>query len=119
MRRSGASVCDVFPSGLQEQLWLGDGFDALTSAVVKDGDPGAAAVVEAVRSKVRALPARPRMHPVSDSIATRRTPRRSPPAIPFKNLRCSTSNGHPSPVPLPGDPAPIAHVCYCIPRAAD
>ena len=25
---------------LQEQLWLGDGFDALTNAVVKDGDPG-------------------------------------------------------------------------------
>ncbi|MDN7486246.1 amidase family protein [Burkholderia sp. AU45274] len=42
---------------LQEQLWLGDGFDALTNAVVKDGDPGAAAVVEAVRGKVRDLPA--------------------------------------------------------------
>ncbi|VWB11594.1 amidase [Burkholderia lata] len=42
---------------LQEQLWLGDGFDALTTAVVKDGDPGAAAVVEAVRGKVRDLPA--------------------------------------------------------------
>ncbi|MBN3793802.1 amidase family protein [Burkholderia sp. Ac-20392] len=42
---------------LQEQLWLGDGFDALTSAAVKDGDPGAAAVVEAVRGKVRDLPA--------------------------------------------------------------
>ncbi|WP_325099248.1 amidase family protein [Burkholderia contaminans] len=42
---------------LQEQLWLGDGFDALTSAIVKDGDPGAAAVVEAVRGKVRDLPA--------------------------------------------------------------
>ncbi|NIE58525.1 MULTISPECIES: amidase family protein [unclassified Burkholderia] len=42
---------------LQEQLWLGDGFDALTNAVVKDGDPGAAAVVDAVRGKVRDLPA--------------------------------------------------------------
>ncbi|VWC01878.1 amidase family protein [Burkholderia lata] len=42
---------------LQEQLWLGDGFDALTSAVVKDGDPGAAAVIDAVRGKVRDLPA--------------------------------------------------------------
>ncbi|KAF1038726.1 MAG: Acylamidase [Burkholderia lata] len=42
---------------LQEQLWLGDGFDALTNAVLKDGDPGAAAVVEAVRGKVRDLPA--------------------------------------------------------------
>ncbi|VWD19787.1 amidase family protein [Burkholderia lata] len=42
---------------LQEQLWLGDGFDALTNAVVTDGDPGAAAVVEAVRGKVRDLPA--------------------------------------------------------------
>ncbi|OXI18771.1 amidase family protein [Burkholderia sp. AU15512] len=42
---------------LQEQLWLGDGFDALMNAVVNDGDPGAAAVVEAVRGKVRDLPA--------------------------------------------------------------
>ncbi|WP_412527286.1 amidase family protein [Burkholderia lata] len=42
---------------LQEQLWLGDGFDALSNAVAKDGDPGAAAVVDAVRGKVRDLPA--------------------------------------------------------------
>jgi len=42
---------------LQEQLWLGDGFDALSSAVANDGDPGAAAVIAAVRSKVRDLPA--------------------------------------------------------------
>ncbi|HEM7893050.1 MULTISPECIES: amidase family protein [Burkholderia] len=42
---------------LQEQLWLGDGFDALANAVAGDGDPGAAAVVEAVRGKVRDLPA--------------------------------------------------------------
>ena len=42
---------------LQEQLWLGDGFDALTNAVANDGDPGAAAVVDAVRGKVRDLPA--------------------------------------------------------------
>ncbi|MDN7849149.1 amidase family protein [Burkholderia seminalis] len=42
---------------LQEQLWLGDGFDALANAVGQDGDPGAAAVIEAVRGKVRDLPA--------------------------------------------------------------
>ncbi|MBR8321288.1 MULTISPECIES: amidase family protein [Burkholderia cepacia complex] len=42
---------------LQEQLWLGDGFDALANAVEQDGDPGAAAVIAAVRSKVRDLPA--------------------------------------------------------------
>lgn len=42
---------------LQEQLWLGDGFDALANAVEQDGDPGAAAVIAAVRGKVRDLPA--------------------------------------------------------------
>ncbi|AXF24478.1 amidase [Burkholderia pyrrocinia] len=42
---------------LQEQLWLGDGFDALADAVASDGDPGAAAVIAAVRGKVRGLPA--------------------------------------------------------------
>ncbi|MGC3027204.1 amidase family protein [Burkholderia sp. DN3021] len=42
---------------LQEQLWLGDGFDALSSAAANDGDPGAAAVIAAVRGKVRDLPA--------------------------------------------------------------
>ena len=42
---------------LQEQLWLGDGFDALANAAEQDGDPGAAAVIAAVRSKVRDLPA--------------------------------------------------------------
>ncbi|WP_175838917.1 amidase family protein [Burkholderia anthina] len=42
---------------LQEQLWLGDGFDALADAVASDGDPGAAAVIAAVRGKVRDLPA--------------------------------------------------------------
>jgi amidase len=42
---------------LQEQLWLGDGFDALANAVESDGDPGAAAVIAAVRDKVRDLPA--------------------------------------------------------------
>ncbi|MCA8021013.1 amidase family protein [Burkholderia metallica] len=42
---------------LQEQLWLGDGFDALANAVDADGDPGVAAVIAAVRGKVRDLPA--------------------------------------------------------------
>lgn len=42
---------------LQEQLWLGDGFDALSNAAANDGDPGAAAVIAAVRDKVRDLPA--------------------------------------------------------------
>ncbi|MCA3859462.1 MAG: amidase family protein, partial [Burkholderia sp.] len=41
---------------LQEQLWLGDGFDALANSVEQDGDPGAAAVIAAVRGKVRDLP---------------------------------------------------------------
>ncbi|MCA3822902.1 MAG: amidase family protein, partial [Burkholderia sp.] len=36
---------------LQEQLWLGDGFDALANSVEQDGDPGAAAVIAAVRGK--------------------------------------------------------------------
>ncbi|MBJ9732109.1 amidase family protein [Burkholderia cenocepacia] len=42
---------------LQEQLWRGDGFDALANAGEQDGDPGAAAVIAAVRGKVRDLPA--------------------------------------------------------------
>ncbi|MDR8076474.1 amidase family protein [Burkholderia cenocepacia] len=42
---------------LQEQLWLGDGFDALANAAEQDGDPGAASVIAAVRGKVRDLPA--------------------------------------------------------------
>ncbi|RQU80003.1 amidase [Burkholderia cenocepacia] len=42
---------------LQEQLWLGDGFDALANSVEQDGDPGAAAVIAAVRGKVCDLPA--------------------------------------------------------------
>jgi amidase len=42
---------------LQERLWLGDGFDALADAVARDGDPGAQAVVNAARLKVKDLPA--------------------------------------------------------------
>jgi amidase len=42
---------------LQERLWLGDGFDALADSVARDGDPGAQAVVDAARLKVRDLPA--------------------------------------------------------------
>lgn len=41
---------------LQERLWLGDGFDALAQAVAQDGDPGAAAVIAAVRAKVESMP---------------------------------------------------------------
>src|SRR5580704_3729223 len=42
---------------VQERLWLGDGFGALVEAVARDGDPGAHAVVTAVRAKVATLPA--------------------------------------------------------------
>src|SRR5580698_331367 len=42
---------------VQERLWLGDGFGALVEAVARDGDPGAHAVVAAVRAKVATLPA--------------------------------------------------------------
>jgi amidase len=42
---------------VQQRLWLGDGFDALAEAVAHDGDPGAAAVVEASRARVAGLPA--------------------------------------------------------------
>ncbi|MEN7529099.1 amidase family protein [Cupriavidus sp. DL-D2] len=42
---------------VQERLWLGDGFAAFADAVARDGDPGAAAVVEQVRAKVSAMPA--------------------------------------------------------------
>jgi amidase len=40
---------------IQEQLWLGDGFASLVSAVEQDGDPGALAVVAGVRSRVATL----------------------------------------------------------------
>jgi len=42
---------------LQERLWLGDGFEALADSVARDGDPGAQAVVNAARLKVKDLPA--------------------------------------------------------------
>jgi amidase len=42
---------------VQQRLWLGDGFGALVEAVARDGDPGAHAVVAAVRAKVATLPA--------------------------------------------------------------
>jgi amidase len=41
---------------VQERLWLGDGYDALVDLVTRDGDPGARAVVEGVRSTVEAMP---------------------------------------------------------------
>ena len=54
---------------VQERLWLGDGFEALASAVESDGDPGAAAVIAAVRAKVVGLPA----DVVRDSLVRRTT----------------------------------------------
>lgn len=179
MRRGGAGVCDVFPPGLQAQRGLGDGFDALTSAVVKDGDRGAAAVVEAVRGEVldlpsdvitRALVRRTTLTrqwrlflgeyavvllPVSPELPcpddldrpgpdgvdrvweaqlTLRARACPPFRIPLQRaarrvdrlpryLSKTFDARHRTvarlPVPLPGDPAPIAHVCYCIPRGAD
>jgi len=41
---------------IQQQLWLGDGFAKLEDAVRRDGDPGAWAVVEGVRSAVETMP---------------------------------------------------------------
>jgi amidase len=42
---------------VQERLWLGDGFAALAESAALDGDPGALAVVAAIRAKVETLPA--------------------------------------------------------------
>jgi amidase len=41
---------------VQMRLWLGDGFAGLVDAAKRDGDPGAIAVVEAVRPMAEALP---------------------------------------------------------------
>ena len=42
---------------LQARMWLGDGFTAFADAVAREGDPGALAVVAALRPGVEALPA--------------------------------------------------------------
>jgi amidase len=42
---------------VQERLWLGDGFKELAGAAARDGDPGANAVVTAVRARAEALSA--------------------------------------------------------------
>lgn len=41
---------------IQQQLWLGDGFEKLRDTVERDGDPGARAVIEGVRSAVEMMP---------------------------------------------------------------
>jgi amidase len=41
---------------VQMRLWLGDGFAGLVDAARRDGDPGAIAVVEAVRPMAEVLP---------------------------------------------------------------
>ena len=41
---------------MQEALWLGDSFAAQADAAVRDGDPGALAVIEGVRAKARSFP---------------------------------------------------------------
>jgi amidase len=38
-------------AGVQERLWLGDGFAVLSEAVARDGDPGARAVVSAFSTR--------------------------------------------------------------------
>jgi len=38
-------------AGVQERLWLGDGFAQLSEAAARDGDPGALAVVSAYRTR--------------------------------------------------------------------
>jgi amidase len=42
---------------LQVRLWLGDGFATFADNVTREGDPGALAVLEAVRGQAEALPA--------------------------------------------------------------
>lgn len=42
---------------VNEWLWLGDGFAQLADAVERDGDPGAMAVVAAVRPRAKSFPA--------------------------------------------------------------
>ncbi|HTO70445.1 MAG TPA: amidase family protein [Myxococcota bacterium] len=42
---------------VQERLWLGEGFAEFADAVKRDGDPGAMAVVAAVRARAEAFPA--------------------------------------------------------------
>ena len=44
-------------SELQLRLWLGDGFPAFAAAVEREGDPGALAILAAVRGPAEALPA--------------------------------------------------------------
>ena len=39
------------------QLWFADGFAALAGAVARDGDPGAQAVINAMRRRVESFPA--------------------------------------------------------------
>ena len=43
-------------ASIQEQLWLGDGFEQLLSSVERDGDDGAQAVIRGVRPAVAGLP---------------------------------------------------------------
>ena len=40
----------------QERLWLGDGFATLADAAAREGDPGALAVIDAVRAEVAKMP---------------------------------------------------------------
>jgi amidase len=44
-------------AGVQERLWLGDGFADLADAAARDGDPGALDVVSAFRSRATTFPA--------------------------------------------------------------
>jgi amidase len=44
-------------AAIQERLWLGDGFSALSDAAARDGDPGALAVVAAFRARAAGFPA--------------------------------------------------------------
>ena len=44
-------------SQLQVRLWLGDGFAGFAETVTREGDPGALAVLAAVRAQAEALPA--------------------------------------------------------------
>ena len=54
---------------LQERLWLGDGFANLAAAAEREGDPGALAVLAAIRPRAESLP----VDVISRSLARRAT----------------------------------------------
>lgn len=60
-------------AAIQQQLWLGDGFDGLVAAVERDGDPGAMAVIDGVRDQVASMAS----NVVADALVRRATAARA------------------------------------------